>query len=145
MSSGPAHEILHELHRRGVAVRRDGDRIRFRPKEAVPAELLERMREHKPALLELVPAEWSPPEDLTDGLILDERTDAVAWRLYSRLLDRELWLARDERTRREIEAEHPGVPVLTFAEIPALRREPPELLAAILATKAEFAGARVLQ
>lgn len=145
MTSGPAHEILYELHRRGVAVRRVGDRIRFRPKEAVPAELLERMREHKPALLDLVPAEWSPPEDLTDGLILDERTDAVAWRLYSRLADRELWLARDDRTRAEIEAEYPGVPVVTLAEIPALRRKPPELLAAILATKGEFAGALVTE
>lgn len=110
-------------------------------------ELLREIRRQKGILPSPAPPE---PSELADrdpsaGEILEERREPVAWRLYSRLADRELWLARDDRTRAEIEAEYPGVPVVTLAEIPALRRKPPELLAAILATKGELTGARVLQ
>jgi len=74
---------------------------------------------------------------------LEAGAQPAGWRLYSRLAERDLWLARDERTRLELERDFPGMPVLTFAEIPALRGKAPELLRAILATKATFPGARV--
>ena len=109
--------------------------------------LLREIRRRKGILPSPAPAEPDEIEagDVSAGEILEERTDAVAWRLYSRLLDRELWLARDDRTRGEIEAEYPGVPVVTLAEIPALRGKAPELLAAILDAKAELRGARVVR
>ncbi len=78
--------------------------------------------------------------DLADGPVLDVRADLVAVLLYSKLLDRELWLCRDERAAGEIAAEFPGVPVLTYAEVPHLRGKPPDLLNALLNVKAEYPG-----
>ena len=52
--------------------------------------------------------------------MLAERREPVAWLLYSRLAAGELWLARDEKTAERLAAEHPGVPVLTLAELPHL-------------------------
>ena len=78
---------------------------------------------------------------LEDGEVHETREDLVAVRLYSRLLERELWLCRDERAAAEIATEHLGVPTLTFAEVPRLRGKPIELLRAVLDAKAEFPGA----
>jgi hypothetical protein len=50
-----AHELLNELRRRGAIAYRVGDRLRVRPADVVPAELVDRLREHKAALLSLVP------------------------------------------------------------------------------------------
>ena len=80
-------------------------------------------------------------EDLADGPVLDVRADLVAVLLYSKLLDREVWLCRDERAAGEIAAEHPDVPTFTFSEISHLRGKPPELLNAILNAKIVFPGA----
>ena len=80
---------------------------------------------------------------LEEGLVLEARQDLVAVLLYSELLERELWLCRDERAAAEIAIEFPTVPVLTFAEVPHLRGKPPELLHALLDAKVEFPDARL--
>ncbi len=49
--------ILAELDRRGIELSASGNRLRFRPIEAVPPDLLEELRKHKPNLLRLL----SPP------------------------------------------------------------------------------------
>ena len=54
-----ATEILSELARRGVDLEVHGDRLRFRPKEAVTPALLEVLREHKAALLARLDGEHS--------------------------------------------------------------------------------------
>ncbi len=77
--------------------------------------------------------------------VLEIRQEFVAVRLYSRLLDRDLWLARDNQTAAELAVECPGVPVLTFSEVRYLNAKPPELLQAVLDTKAQFPGARLWQ
>ena len=46
-----ATEILSELERRGVCLEVAGDKLRFRPKDAVPAEMVEALRERKPEIL----------------------------------------------------------------------------------------------
>ncbi len=89
-----------------------------------------------PALAELGASAGT--SEVANGPVLDVRADLVAVLLYSRLLGRELWLCRDDRAAAEIAAECPGVPVLTFAEVPHLRGKPPELLHAVLDAKAEF-------
>ena len=45
------NEILGELERRGINVEMAGDRLRFRPREAITPALLETLRAHKAALL----------------------------------------------------------------------------------------------
>ena len=62
---------------------------------------------------------------------------------YSRFAARELWLARDEKTAERLAVEHPGVLVLTPAEVPHLESKSPELLREILRVKAAFPDARV--
>ena len=70
MSTGVA-DILGELDRRGVALRVVGDRIRYRPVDAVPPDLRERMTAHKAELLRAlrdadgtVPTATITPDDL---------------------------------------------------------------------------------
>ena len=77
---------------------------------------------------------------LEEGPVLEARQTLGAVRLHSRLLDRELWLCRDQRAAEEISVEFPDLPVLTFAEVPHLRGKPPALLHAILNAKTEFPG-----
>ena len=77
------------------------------------------------------------------GKVLDFRQEPTAYLLYSRLLERELWIARDDRAAKEIAAEFPGVPVLTFAEVAPLKGKSVEWLQAVLDVKSAFAGARL--
>jgi hypothetical protein len=49
-----ATEILSELQQRGVRLEAVGQKLRLRPKEAVPAEMVELLREHKAELLRLL-------------------------------------------------------------------------------------------
>ena len=46
-----ATEIIRDLLRRGVELQAQGDRLRFRPKEAVPPDLLALLVQHKPAIM----------------------------------------------------------------------------------------------
>jgi TubC N-terminal docking domain len=55
MSTGA--ELLDEVRARGVELQADGERILFRPAQAVPPELVERMRGHKQELLAQLAAE----------------------------------------------------------------------------------------
>jgi len=67
--------LLAELRRLGVTLVADGEGLRYRPRDAVPAELVSELRQHKPALLRLLPhyagihghltAPFGTTEDLT--------------------------------------------------------------------------------
>ena len=85
----------------------------------------------------------APPVDLADGEIREAREDLVAVRLYSRLIDRELWLARDRVVAAELAAEFPKMAVLTFDEVPLLRGKPRETLLAIIECKSVFPDAEL--
>lgn len=50
-------QLLQDLQRRGVTVRAIGDRIGFKPADAVPPDLLERMKRHKAELLQALRAD----------------------------------------------------------------------------------------
>ncbi len=83
------------------------------------------------------------PLEVEDQEPTKVRLEPTAYLLYSRRLEREVWLCRDDPTAGEVAAEFPGVAVLTFAEVPLLRGRPPDLLRAIMDTKAVFVGARL--
>ena len=72
------------------------------------------------------------------------RRALVAVRLYSHLLDQEVWLARDEQIAAGLEAEFRDIPVLTFAEVPYLQDKPRELLRALLEVKVTFPRAKLV-
>lgn len=50
-----AHDLLAELAEHHVRVERRGDRLRLRAPAPPPADLLERLRQHKPEVLPLLP------------------------------------------------------------------------------------------
>jgi hypothetical protein len=59
-----AVELLERLAERGVELAAEGDRLRYRPREAVPPDLRAALAAHKPEILRLFSAEG----------------DEVAWR-----------------------------------------------------------------
>jgi hypothetical protein len=54
MTPSPVSELLAELDALGIQLEADGERLRFRPREAVTMDLAGRMKMHKPELLALV-------------------------------------------------------------------------------------------
>jgi hypothetical protein len=55
-----AAAILERLHRDGLQVRTDGERVLLSPREKVTAQVVEVVRQHKPALLEALAAPTRP-------------------------------------------------------------------------------------
>ena len=54
-----ALELLESLQQNGIELTAAGDKLRYRPKSAVPPELVEVMRSHKAELLALINArDW---------------------------------------------------------------------------------------
>ena len=47
-------QVLAEVERRGVTLAPAGDKLRFRPKDALPPELVEELRAHKASILRLL-------------------------------------------------------------------------------------------
>lgn len=103
----------------------------------MPSEgFLQRMREQY--------REGARGPDPADGPTLEVREPLGAVLLHSRLLDRDVWLARDECTRAELQAEDPETPVLLFREVPLLRGKPPALLNSLLDAKVVFRDALLI-
>lgn len=137
--TGP--QLIQALESAGVRFRLEGEKVLFAPVDRVGADLVAQLRSHKAEVVAELRRRESP--DLDEGEVLEQKTEPVAWRIWSRTLERELWLARDRRARDEIAAEFPGVPVLLLAEIPLLRGKLPEVLRAIAEAKAAFPDAEL--
>ena len=136
-----------ELRGKGVELTAEGEQLHLRaPAGTLTDEVKAQLRDHKPEVLALL-------RDAVDGLaetsiVLETRAVLVAVRVRSRSLRREVWLARDERTARELHQSAPAgesLPVLLFEEIPKLRGNSPEMLNALLDTKALFPTAKILE
>src|SRR5262245_3763195 len=71
--------------------------------------------------------------------------EPAAWRLYSRRLDRELWVARDADTARALDQDRAraGLPVVLAADLERLRGFDGGRLHELLDTVAVFPGARI--
>jgi hypothetical protein len=73
-------DLLAEVRARGIVLRAEGDRLRFRPVNQVPPELKEKLRQHKARLLAILNAGPTVAETLPAGLrpvewpLLDEET-----------------------------------------------------------------------
>lgn len=55
-----ASDIIQELSRRGVQLEASGDRLRFRPAGVIPPDLLERIKQHKVAIIEALTGDKQP-------------------------------------------------------------------------------------
>ena len=70
-----ARELLAEILNRGIELATDGDRLRYRPADAVTPELADAITRHKPALIELLarPDDWH----IGDPIDWDSEPDPV--------------------------------------------------------------------
>jgi hypothetical protein len=73
--------------------------------------------------------------------------EASAWRLYSRRLDRELWLVRDLEAAAELDRDgvRQGLPVVLAGDLSQLRSFDDQRLGDFLDLLAVFPGSRVAQ
>lgn len=136
-----ACSLIENLERAGFQFRLEGEKVLVSPESGIGSDMLADLRARKSEIATELRRRESP--DLADGEVLEELREPVAWKLYSRLLGRELWLCRDPRVRDEIAAQHAGVPVLLLSEVPKLRGKPAEVLRAIMETKATFPDAEL--
>jgi TubC N-terminal docking domain len=93
-------------------------------------------------------------EAAAGGRLAQVVTDAVlcapepcAWRLYSRRLDRELWLARDAKAAAALDADgaRAGLPVVLADDLERLRDFDDQHLRELLEVLSKFPGARLAQ
>jgi hypothetical protein len=129
-----AASLLAALRDRGLELRADGERLLARPVERLTPDLRDRVRANRAELLELLRS----GDAIVGASVTLERSQAVAWRIYSITLGCELWLAVDERVAREIAAEGTGFAVVTLAEAAALLGKPTAVWLAVLAAKLAF-------
>ena len=125
--------LLDELRRRGVELRAQGDRLLYRPRNAVPGELRERLRASKNEILEVLHTQGS---ELLDRFLDDAALPAAIF--DSRLLGRRFVLARDEAALDALTEADQQLPVLFFGEAAKLRQMGLEGIRALLAFRAEF-------
>jgi hypothetical protein len=170
----PAAELLHALRARGIVVEARGDRLRYRPRHRVTEHELAIMRQLKPDLLRLLTIEPAHREalrrcdqDLDDhdrGRLAAEAAagdqlaqlvlhavactpDPAAWRLYSRRLDRELWVARDATAANELDGDgvRGDLPVVLADDLERLRELDDRRLNSLLDILIHFPGARLVK
>ena len=61
-----AIKLLHELADLGVVLEAVGNVLRYRPMEAVPSDLLQRMKEHKMELIDVLKPTATPTTPRSD-------------------------------------------------------------------------------
>jgi hypothetical protein len=170
----PAVELLHTLRARGIVVEARGDRLRYRPRHRVTEDELAIMRQLKPDLLQLLTIEPADREALRcryqdldthdRGRLAAEAAAGdqlaqlviqavacspgpVAWRLYSRRVNRELWVARDATAAIELDGDgvRDDLPVVLADDLERLRELDDRRLNNLLDVLIQFPGARLAE
>ena len=144
-----AGELMGVLRRRGVELLTDSDRLGVRPAGRLTPEERTALIAAKADVLSVLRAEAFDGDQLGQ-LIL--RTTACtpepsAWRLYSRRLDRELWLARDTEAAAALDADgaRAGLPVVLADDLARLRDFDDQHLRDLLEALAVFPGAKIAE
>ena len=141
-----ATALLAELRDRGIELRYLGDRILYRPREAVSPDLraeLQKHREEVIALLRqkgiappLLNVDQAPEEPDLDRFLEDDSISAALF--YSKALDRQFLIVRDEAALAALLEADAKLPVLYFEEAKKLARLGLEGLRVMLDFRAEF-------
>jgi TubC N-terminal docking domain len=101
--SAAASALLADLRAHDIRLVRDGDRLTVdAPRGTVTPELLEALRLAKTELLELLRMDAPDPEA---NALNGGAASCRAVRIYSKVLDAELWIAPDEEAARRLEEE----------------------------------------
>lgn len=129
--------ILEELERAGVHLEVVGDKIRMRPPEAIPAEMLNLVRRHKPALLDLLRDREARNEAEIRRLLAGQGWVVVRCRALEGA--RALWtLSGGTQVPQDVV----NLPRYTIEELERIIRQP-SLLKSTHAVKVFFTGAEV--
>ncbi len=143
-----AAELLSELRRRGVSFTRHGDRLRYCPADRVTEAEVAALRAEKPELLRLLADTANPAtapgsaEEFTATLAPEG--EPCAWRVFSRRVDRELWLCRDLAALADLQHDgFDGPPAMLVADVERLRTMNDTMLHRVFDALAVFPGARL--
>ena len=74
-----ATEIIQDLRRRGVQLEAVGDRLRFRPREAVTSDLVEALKQHKAEIISTLTAPAVPARVRGWDETVETGTAEVCW------------------------------------------------------------------
>lgn len=69
----PIMELLSEVQHLGVTLRAEGDRLRFAPRDRLPAELVGRLKERKPEVIAALATAETPTEEKPNALAARRR------------------------------------------------------------------------
>ena len=136
--TGAGLEVLTELRARGIRVERvEGNQLAVTPASLLDDPLRAAIRASKQAILAALKEQAFEP------------TDIGAVKLWSHLVGRDLWLARDQQVAAELvaEMEQTGerLPVVLLDEVEPLCRKSPAMIRAVLDALAELPRTRLLQ
>ena len=76
-----ASELLVELERRGIHTEVAGDKLRFRPKDAVTPELIEVLRQHKAKIIQVLQPAVAA-RIIGQGRVLRSATPETCWHCH---------------------------------------------------------------
>ena len=104
MTADPVANLLDDLQRRGIELQAAGDKLRYRPVDAVAAELRERLARHKAELLERLRADadttdWSADARAVISQFTDPRLRSELTAFYDKAvatLEHEAGLSRHD-------------------------------------------------
>ena len=131
-----AAALLAEVRAAGCTLIADGDQLKIRSETGpVPSQLVAKLRPHKAELRALLRS--APADVALDTQPVEARTDVIGWRLWSRALQRELWLARDLRAAEQLWSEA-DLPALLLDEWPLLEGQPLAVITAVLDSRSVF-------
>jgi hypothetical protein len=143
-----ATSLLDELRSRGVTLEARGDRLRFRPANAVPPDLVEQLRANKGEVIALLERD-SDRQAATEKALatLEAFSQIGAVRIRTKKFGA-IWLALDQATADELRAEeqqreHPR-PVLMADDVAHLEGKSDKAIRGALEVIRAFPGARIL-
>ena len=136
--------LLSELHSLGVTLEARGDRLRFRPVNAVPPNLVEHLRANKEEVLARL--ERRPDTDETPTTL--EALSQIGAVLIRTARFGSIWLAIDQATADEIRAEEQQrekpCPVLMAADVAHLEIKSERAIRGALEVIRMFPGSRIV-
>ena len=127
--------VLHRLEILGINLEVNGDKLRFQPASKVPPDLLEQMRQHKPAIMGLLHDDATkgvgqryiqkhPGPTSSDTELAEIETTVLSkgvCLLYSHTLDDFVAFRPDDDARKDVP---PGFVAYTLAELQELFGDP---------------------
>jgi hypothetical protein len=143
-----AASLLDELHSLGVTLESRGDRLRFKPVNAVPPDLVEHLRAHKDEVIALLEHDRDHQTVTDKASATLEALSQIGAVLIHTTKFGPIWLAIDQASADEIRAEEQRrekpCPVLTADDVAHLENKSEEAIRGALEVIRAFPGSRII-